>query len=275
MLVFYSPLRAQIQLVLTLSAVVDAAVLKQPVLRLRGGLGGVDAAQVASYAISLQAINGGMVALSPKKASEVYEMEFSDADNVLAEMIGTVCLGIAMALAYTKAGKAVATAVGYGMIPSWIYALKGVLNDDGAKFGQDGPIKYLNLIVSSVVTYTLLKGGPLDKDMTMKVFAGWNALNGLGMYFATDKLMDAWGAGSAQVNKSLLKGFGSFLTTFAVMLYMLVTGKDAVQTLGVTTLVALAAQIDGNFISKDAPGSANMQMFWMVVNAAVAAFTLF
>ena len=38
--------------------------------------------------------------------------------------------------------------------------------------------------------------------------------------------------------------------------------------------LVLASMIDGNFISKDAPGSANMQNFWLAVNAAVAAFTL-
>tara|TARA_B100000780_G_scaffold258186_1_gene208406 strand:+ start:639 stop:770 length:132 start_codon:yes stop_codon:yes gene_type:complete len=41
-----------------------------------------------------------------------------------------------------------------------------------------------------------------------------------------------------------------------------------------TTALMLATMIDGNFITGDAPGSKNMQYFWMVVNAAVCYFTL-
>ena len=47
------------------------------------------------------------------------------------------------------------------------------------------------------------------------------------------------------------------------------------KTLGVTTALFLASMIDGNFISKDAPGSEASQQFWMAINAAIVGFTLF
>ena len=52
----------------------------------------------------------------------------------------------------------------------------------------------------------------VDSGTAINAYAAWGALNGLGMYFATDKLMEAWGASGAKIQKTFLKGFGGFLT---------------------------------------------------------------
>eukprot|EP00964_Phaeocystis_antarctica_P116577 scaffold80518_cov57-Phaeocystis_antarctica.AAC.2 len=243
----------------------------QPALRLRGG---VDAGQVANGALALSAINGGMMALSPSKAGEIYEVEMSEADSLIVKYMGGMMLSNAIAIYYAIGGTDVITALGYGQIPNMIQQIQGALNDDQAKFGQEGPIKYLNLVISAVVTYTLLQGGPLDQTLTAKVYAGWSALNGIGMYFASGKMVEAWGADAKTVNPIFLKTMGTFITVVAATFWLLATGEDAIKTLGMTTALMLATMIDGNFITGDAPGSKNMQYFWMAVNAAVCYFTL-
>ena len=57
-------------------------------------------------------------------------------------------------------------------------------------------------------------------------------------------------------------------------MYMLNSGEDAIKTLGYATAATLATMVDGNFISKDAPGSEASQQFWMAINAAIVGFTL-
>jgi len=243
----------------------------QPALRLRGG---VDVGQVANGALALSAINGGMMALSPSKTGEIYEVEMSEADSIIIKIMGGMMLSNAVAIYYTIGGTDALTALGYGMIVPLIQAIQGALNDDQAKFGQEGPIKYLNLVISAVVTYTLLQGGPLDQTLTAKVYAGWSTINGVGMYFASGKMVEAWGADSKSVNPVFLKTMGVFITITAATFWLLATGEDAVKTLGLTTAIMLTTMIDSNFITADALGSKNMQYFWMLINAAVCYFTL-
>ena len=84
----------------------------------------------------------------------------------------------------------------------------------------------------------------------------------------------AWGASGAKIQKTFLKGFGGFLTISSLTMYMLNSGEDAIKTLGYATAATLATMVDGQFISKDAPGSDASQKFWLVINAAIAGFTL-
>lgn len=56
-----------------LAVSVDALVVKkEPVMKLRGGLAGIDANQVANVVMGLSAANAGVMALAPKKAGEMY-----------------------------------------------------------------------------------------------------------------------------------------------------------------------------------------------------------
>merc|ERR1712072_1558875 len=95
-----------------------------------------------------------------------------------------------------------------------------------------------------------------------------------GMYFASDKMLEAWGADSKSVNPVFLKFMGVSIAAIGATFWLLTTGETAIKTLGMTPALYLASMIDSNFISKDAPGSKNAQYFWMVINAAVCYFTL-
>merc|ERR1719375_2781312 len=168
---------------------------------------------------------------------------------------------------YTMQGTDVATAIGYSIIPRLIGNVQGLLNDEGGKlFGQEGAAKYINPAISAFMVYTLLgSGSPVDAGTAITAYAAWGALNGVGMYFATDKLMEAWGASGAKL-QTFLKSFGGFLTISSLTMYLLNSGEDAVKTLGYATV---ATMVDGQFISKDQPGSEASQKFWLAINAAI------
>jgi hypothetical protein len=56
-----------------LAASSDALELKkQPVMKLRGGLGGIDANQVANVVMVVSGANAGVMSLAPKKAGDMY-----------------------------------------------------------------------------------------------------------------------------------------------------------------------------------------------------------
>ena len=58
-----------------LAASSDALSLKkEPVMKLRGGLAGIDANQVTNVVLTVSAANAGVMALAPKKAGEMYNV---------------------------------------------------------------------------------------------------------------------------------------------------------------------------------------------------------
>ena len=147
--------------------------------------------------------------------------------TVLILNIGVMLLSQATSLYYAKEGTAALTAVGYGLVPQLIFAVQGALNDDQAKFGQEGPIKYLNLAITAVTAHAIIWGGsPLDGALAAKLFAGWGALNGVGMYFAGDKMCEAWSADAKTINPTFLKTFGGYLASASLVTWMLVNGES-------------------------------------------------
>ena len=265
---------------LSLLVSTTALVAKPNALRLRGGLADVDPTMVANGALALQGLNAAVVALSPAKAGEIYEVSLSGADEAIVKYMGLTLLGQAMMIYYSMQGESAATAIGYSILPQLIGNLQGNLNDEPGKlFGQEGPAKYINIVLAAFMAHTLL-GSPLplpqvDSGTAINAYAAWGALNGLGMYFATDKLMEAWGASGAKLQKNFLKSFGGFLTISSLTAYMLNSGEDAIKTLGYASALTLATQIDGSYISKDAPGSEAAANFWMAITAGIVGFTLF
>ena len=261
---------------LSLLVSTTALVAKPNALRLRGGLADVDPTMVANGALALTGLNAGIISLSPSKAGEIYEVALSEADEAIVKYMGLTLLGQAMMIYYTMQGTDVATAIGYSIIPQLIGNVQGMLNDEPGKlFGQEGAAKYINPALSAFMVYTLLgSGSPVDAGTAITAYAAWGALNGVGMYFATDKLMEAWGASGAKIQKTFLKSFGGFLTISGLTMYLLNSGEDAVKTLGYATVATLATMVDGQFISKDQPGSEASQKFWLAINAAIAGFTL-
>ena len=201
---------------LSLLVSTTALVAKPNALRLRGGLADVDPTMVANGALALTGLNAAVIALSPAKAGEIYEVSLSGADEAIVKYMGLTLLGQAMMIYYSMQGESAATAIGYSILPQLIGNLQGNLNDEPGKlFGQEGPAKYINIVLAAFMAHTLL-GSPLplpqvDSGTAINAYAAWGALNGLGMYFATDKLMEAWGASGAKIQKTYTPEYAKHL----------------------------------------------------------------
>ena len=122
---------------LSLLVSTTALVAKPNALRLRGGLADVDPTMVANGALALTGLNAAVIALSPAKAGEIYEVSLSGADEAIVKYMGLTLLGQAMMVYYSMQGESAATAIGYSILPQLIGNLQGNLNDEPGKlFGQ-------------------------------------------------------------------------------------------------------------------------------------------
>ena len=82
-------------------AMSDAASLVQPkpsLLKLRGGLGGIDANQVANIVTGLNGANAAVMALAPEKAGELYGVSESKMTTFFAQWSGLIMFSQALAV---------------------------------------------------------------------------------------------------------------------------------------------------------------------------------
>ena len=174
-------------LAITLAASASAIELK-PVMKLRGGLAGVDPATAASAALSLSAVNSAYVALAPEPACQAYGMSAPTLMQTwIVENMGFLLVGLTLAGFKALAGEAAAKCTAYGLIPPLVGVVKGLLNGVAGKVGVPETGNYLNggIMLASIVS---LLGGYGDSDLIMKVVAGWWLLNGIGMFLSADKV---------------------------------------------------------------------------------------
>jgi hypothetical protein len=262
----------------------SALVVKQPtttvpapVLKLRGGLAGLDGNQVATYASWLLAANSAVMTLAPEKAVEMYGVKSSS--GVMAQFIayaGSSMLSIAIASILALGGMDFATAVAWGFVPQCVLNVQGFLNEKMTKMGFGQAAKFMPTIVSLVLTAGLFgKLSFLDTAMALKITAGWSAINGLGGYFATADFMKAWeGPTMTAVETAIAKLFCGTLVmggVFAGSVAFL--DSDVLTAIGHTWAGFLATQLDANFISKTTEiigADKNPQYAWMAVMAVVA-----
>jgi hypothetical protein len=262
----------------------SALVVKQPtttvpapVLKLRGGLAGLDGNQVATYASWVLAANSAVMTLAPEKAVEMYGVKSSS--GVMAQFIsyaGSSMLSIAIASILALGGMDFATAVAWGFVPQCVLNVQDFLNDKMTKMGFGQAAKFMPTIVSLVLTAGLFgKLSFLDTAMALKITAGWSAINGLGGYFATADFMKAWeGPTMTPVETAMAKFFCGTLImggVFAGSVAFL--DSDVLTAIGHTWAASLATQLDANFISKTTEiigADKNPQYAWMAVMAVVA-----
>ena len=262
----------------------SALVVKQPtttvpapVLKLRGGLAGLDGNQVATYASWLLAANSAVMTLAPEKAVEMYGVKSSSmVVSQFVEYAGSSMLSIAIASILALGGMDFATAVAWGFVPQCVLNVQGFLNEKMTKMGFGQAAKFMPTIVSLVLTAGLFgKLSFLDTAMALKIAAGWSAINGLGGYFATADFMKAWeGPTMTPVETAMAKFFCGTLImggVFAGSVAFL--DSDVLTAIGHTWAASLATQLDANFISKTTEiigADKNPQYAWMAVMAVVA-----
>jgi hypothetical protein len=248
-----------------------------PVLKLRGGLAGLDGNQVATYASWLLAANSAVMTLAPEKAVEMYGVKSSSlVVSQFVEYAGSSMLSIAIASILALGGMDFTTAVAWGFVPQCVLNVQDFLNDKMTKMGFGQAAKFMPTIVSLVLTAGLFgKLSFLDTAMALKITAGWSAINGLGGYFATADFMKAWeGPTMTPVETAMAKFFCGTLImggVFAGSVAFL--DSDVLTAIGHTWAASLATQLDANFISKTTEiigADKNPQYAWMAVMAVVA-----
>jgi hypothetical protein len=248
-----------------------------PVLKLRGGLAGLDGNQVATYASWVLAANSAVMTLAPEKAVEMYGVKSSS--GVMAQFIsyaGSSMLSIAIASILALGGMDFATAVAWGFVPQCVLNVQGFLNEKMTKMGFGQAAKFMPTIVSLVLTAGLFgKLSFLDTAMALKITAGWSAINGLGGYFATADFMKAWeGPTMTPVETAIAKFFcGTLLMGGIFCGSVAFLDSDVLTAIGHTWAASLATQLDANFISKTTEiigADKNPQYAWMAVMAVVA-----
>lgn len=243
-------------------------------LALRGGfVSPTDAAKVAATLVSA---NGAMMALSPSKAGETYGMEFSPMEEWIAEGMGFTFVGAAIMSWLALNGASTNTVIGCGILPQLVQMTKTLLNDTPKKLGVPAAGMIFNFGLCAFSVYALLTGQSYA-DNVAKFMVGFFGLNGVVFAVAPSVGAGAWGITGDDKVEFLMKNFGFFITSWAVLGGAVIKGEDAAKAIGYSFVPCLLGLIDGNLISKsvDKFGMAkNPQYFWAVVQIAIIAATL-
>jgi hypothetical protein len=233
-------------LLATNALVVKQSPMLAPVLKLRGGLGGLDANQVANGASYLYAINAGVMALAPEKAAEMYGIQNPSAlTSQFAEWAGGAMLMVAIASILSLGGSMdFATALGWGSLPSLVQNVQGMLKGTAGKLGFGQAAKFMPTLVSAVLTAGLFGKG-LETALAMKITAAWMGLNGAACYLITGPFMKAWEAPAMTVvEESMAKFFGGVMATAGVFTASVAfLEKDPLTAIAYAWATAAATQV--------------------------------
>ena len=248
----------------------------QPLLRLRGGLGGVEPTQVATAAACLSVANGLYCGLAPEPALEAYGMQKASFE------VGQMCksLGITniaqavLALSLLKGGDLNA-AIGWSQLPFLLLSLQSIWDGTGDKMGQPKPAQFLLLGITAATMYCAFTGN--NMPLAAQLSAGWALLNGIGAALAPGKLAAAWGMNGDASFEGMMKNFGYQLCSLGVLQYLVATGTDVSKAVGYAFALSLVGLVDMMYVSRSADAMGvekNAARAWMVIQSAVAAFTL-
>jgi hypothetical protein len=251
---------------------------KPALLKLRGGLGGIDASAVATAVSILNQANGAVMSLAPEKAGEMYGVPESKMTTFFAQWSGLMMFAQSLGVYLALGGKSLAEGLAWGFIPSCVASVQDFLNDRMVgSLSMSQAAKYMPAIVNILLTLGLFgKLSFMDADMTMKVLTGWMGANGLFGYLATDAWMEGWGGsvsgaaetGMAKLMASCMMG-GAALTGASAFM-----GKSALESFGMAMGVYALTQIDSIYISKSIQAMGvdpNKGLFWLLVQLATVA----
>jgi hypothetical protein len=262
---------------LALAAGLSVGKNDQPALRLRGGLAGVDGAQVAKYAGMLLLANGAYCNLAPEPACKAYGMEKPSYDIMqMVKSLGAVNLASGVLALCVLNGVDTNQAIGWASLPWLVLTLDSIFNGAGEKMGQPAFAQPLLLAITSATMYCAFTNTNMPLAATLN--SAWCLLNGLGAALTPTALASAWGMKGDAAFEGMLKNFGYQLAGYGVVQYFIANGGDSVKALGYGWVAALLSMIDMNFITKsvDALGvKKEALMGWGVIQAGVVATTVF
>ena len=250
-----------------------------PVLRLRGGLGGVDTTTAAKALSYLTSANAGYMALAPKEAAGMYGMsDPTPMQEWMLENCGWMMVTQMIISWCSLNGVGYLTATGYSYLPWVILGVQNVLTKRATTVGAPEWTQMFFTALNAFFFYSLTQNA-FNAPTVAKVAAGWNALNGLFAYAAPKTFGSNWGlAEMDDMTANIFKFFGACLVSTGVLAGGLAMGKDFTTSLGYTWAVYMLSAIDSNFISKtiDEMGlDKGPQYFWLAIQVAAVAVLLF
>jgi hypothetical protein len=283
-------------LVLSLAAGTSAitpAVRPRAALKLRGGMGPIDASTAATVGAGLMAANGVYCGLAPTPAAQAYGLESpSFKVTQMIKSLGYTGVAIAiLAIAMLK-GMPLAAAFGWSNVPWILLSLDNIWNGTAEKMGQPKFAPLLLLAINSAACYC----GLTDSYMptAAAALAAWTAANGALFAVMPSKGLEAWGMKpetnfrslyerresekEATTLNAMMKNFGYSLLASAVLTYSVASGNaDIEAAVGYVFSVLLVNIVDMLLVSKTADSlTADKKPLyaWAVIQAGVVAATL-
>jgi hypothetical protein len=243
------------------------------VLKLRGGLAGVDTNTVATAATCITGLNAVYCALAPEPAAEAYGVKGASFNVVqMIKALGNTNLMVVVLAACLLKGVDTNTAIAWSQLPWIIGCLDAIFNGTGEKMGQPAFAQPLLLAISAATMYCGFTG--TNMPLAGQLNAGWGLLNGVGAALVPDKLASAWGMSGDSAFNAMMKNFGFALCSASVLAYCVASGQPFIQSLGYAWAVLLVGLVDQKFVSKtfdDIGGDDGPLYAWMAISAAVTA----
>ncbi|KAJ1477350.1 hypothetical protein T484DRAFT_1631347 [Baffinella frigidus] len=249
-----------------------------PALRLKGGLGGVDAELVAQLATGLGSMNGAFSALAPEQAAEAYGVKVGGLSQMLMECTGFSLVAQGIFSAKTLAGSSIQEAVAWALVPETVYFVQLVLQGRAAKINMNKSGHFVVIAINLFLAHACFTGAD-HADTALKVWLAWGAINVVAFIAAPEPALKAWGLSSfTATDVVFMRSHGwNVGGLLAAQASQILWGNSPSTAVGHAFLVMAASVLDGLFISKG-PEKLGVPVgalyAWLGISCGVAAFTL-
>jgi hypothetical protein len=250
-------------------------------LYVRGGAGPLDATIVAKSAAGVAGVFGGLIALSPKQESKMYNIldkgKMTPRLAYLAVRRGTAMYTCALIWWFhVQSEMAVNRAMGLSLIPWILASVHALLNEKPKELGYPAGVELLNIAMCSFVAHGALAEAPHATD----------ALTMLAALFLADGLLQAirpalfgrtYGILSAETEDHNMVNFarrnnGYCQCAYGVFVGALALGVDFKKAIGYSWIFPLVGLMSMLFITKDIEKNNVMKepfYLWLLIQAIV------
>lgn len=237
--------------------VADVRVQAKPVMKLRGGIAGVDPTVLAKTFYTLAIANVAFVTMAPEKAAKkICDIDVSPIGAVVVENIGVqFACGIIMALCALN-GVDVGKAVAWGMVPNIYTKTRDCINGKYTSLGLPLSPMYSMLAFNTALAAVSYHNSGIAGNkgtLAMLAIATLNALTGIVMYAAPHAAVHVQGMGTVTATESiegLVRYEGGAFLSNAVFVASLALGKSAVDSIAYAiSLQMVAGPLTAFFVS--------------------------
>lgn len=242
------------------------------VAKLRGGAGPLDPTLVAKVGMAVQAAQGAYGMLAPSKNTQMYGGKTSATmDDLMEGMAAAIFRCALMGYLSIIKGEPVHRVIGIGAIPHFVMQLKLFLNDRAAN--QSGLLLDLGIVAFTI--YSCLAGTDYAETAAY-TYLVWGLLNGIGLFFFTDKLAEMWGIEGDDMVLFGVKGVGHTALNVCALMLPLLKGESALKAYGYAWALTALGCAYYTFVTKeiDDLGLNKKPIYFYIVLGSVIAGTL-